>query len=215
MYKKNIIFYYCMKKYNIIILTFICLLLFIGLLKWFNYLVKNNYIVECFTQMQNINESSLTNHTVDLPLTTTVSCKNFCGPTARCAITGQQCFADIDCPGCQLPSSDLKKNQMATKEVPGENAAGKLTWGVTPQFSTLTTDIGTQSKLVTQNKFSKPFMANFGINTWLTSYDSGTKAFDKRYKPRGLQFMPDYPYRYSLSGQFVEEGPLASNAYLT
>jgi hypothetical protein len=203
-----------MKKYYIIIFTFICLLLFIGLLKWFNYLVKNNYIVECFTQMQNINESSLTNHTVDLPLTTTVSCKNFCGPTARCAITGEQCFADIDCPGCQPQLPNLNNNQPTNANVPGENDAGKLTSGVTPQFSTLTTDIGTQSKLITKHKFSKPYMANFGINTWMNSYNSGVKEFEKRYKPQGLQFMPDYPYRYSLSGQFIEEGPLASNAYL-
>ena len=136
-----------MKKYSIIILIFICLFLFIGILKWFNYLVKNNYITECFTQMQPIVEGPQTTHTVSLPLTTTQSCTNFCGPPARCAITGQQCFADIDCPGCQpiLPNS-RKKN---TTNVPGQNDAGKLTLGVTPQFSKLTTDIGTQAKLFT------------------------------------------------------------------
>ena len=203
-----------MKNYNIIILIFICLFLFIGILKWFNYLLKNNYITECFSQMQPIYESSLTNHTVDLPLTTTTSCKNFCGPPARCAITGQQCFADIDCPGCQklIPNLNNKNN---TDNVPGENDAGKLTWGVTPQFSKLTTDIGTQAKLFTNNKFSKPDMANFGINTWMTSFKAGTDAFDKRFKPTNLQFMPEYPERYSLSGQFIEEGPLASNAYFS
>jgi hypothetical protein len=203
-----------MKKYNIIILTFICLFLFIGLLKWFNYLVKNNYIVECFTEMQNIVESSSTNHTVNLPLTTTTSCKNFCGPAARCGITGQQCFTDIDCPGCQ-PYILNKKNNYKTTDIPGENDAGKLTLGVTPQFSALTTDIGTQAKLVTKNKFSKPDMANFGINTWMTSFKNDTKVFNKRYTPTDLQFMPDYSNRYSLSGQFIEDGPLASNAYLS
>jgi hypothetical protein len=201
-----------MKKYSIIILIFICLFLFIGILKWFNYLIKNNYITECFSQMQRIVEGPQTSHTVSLPLTTTQSCTNFCGPPARCAITGQQCFADIDCPGCQpiLPNSG-KKN---TTNVPGENDAGKLTLGVTPQFSTLTTDIGTQAKLFTSNKFSKPAMPNFGINTWSTSFDAGSKEFDKVYKPSGLQFMPDYPNRYSLSGEFIEDGPLPSNAYL-
>jgi hypothetical protein len=203
-----------MKKYNIIILTFICLFLFIGILKWFNYLVKNNYIVECFTQMQNTVESSLTNHTVNLPLTTTKSCKNFCGPPARCAITGQQCFTDTDCPGCQEQISNIKNNYR-TNNVPGENDAGKLTWGVTPQYSTLTTDIGTQAKLVTKNKFSKPDMPNFGINTWMTSFKNDTKAFNNRYKPTDLQFMSDYPNRYSLSGQFIEDGPLASNSYFS
>jgi len=201
-----------MKKYSIIILIFICLFLFIGILKWFNYLVKNNYITECFSQMVPIIEDTSTSHTVSLPLTTTQSCTNFCGPPARCAITGQQCFADIDCPGCQpILTNSGKKN---TTNVPGENDAGKLTWGVTPQFSTLTTDIGTQAKLFTSNKFSKPAMPNFGINTWSTSFDAGSKEFDKVYKPSGLQFMPDYPNRYSLSGEFIEDGPLPSNAYL-
>ena len=201
-----------MKKYSIVILTFICLLLFIGILKWFDYLKQNNFIAECFTQMQNLKESSLTNHTVDLPLTTTQSCKNFCGPPSRCAITGQQCFTDIDCPGCQPYIQNLKNN--VRSDVPGQNDAGKLTLGVTPQFSTLTTDIGTQARLVTKNKFSKPSMANFGVNTWETPFKDETKVFNKRYKTDDLQFMPNYQNRYSLSGQFVEEGPLASNAYL-
>jgi hypothetical protein len=39
--------------------------------------------------------------------------------------------------------------------------------------------------------------------------------FDKRYKPSNVQYMPDYPERYSLSGQFVEDGPFPSNAQLS
>jgi hypothetical protein len=164
--------------------------------------------------MQPIVEGPSTTHTVNLPLTTTQSCKNFCGPPARCAITGQQCFTDIDCPGCQ-PYVPNEKNNYKTNNIPGENDAGKLTLGVTPQFSELTTDIGTQAKLVTKNKFSKPDMPNFGINTWMTSFKNDTKAFNNRYKPTDLQFMSDYPNRYSLSGQFIEDGPLASNSYFS
>ena len=40
------------------------------------------------------------------------------------------------------------------------------------------------------------------------------KMFDKRYKPPQLPYMPDYPKRYSLSGEFIEDGPFPSNAPL-
>ena len=195
------------KKYITLFLIFVSFILFYVIFKWIDYLVGNRYIIETFTNN--------TSHTVDLPLTNTYSCTNFCGPTARCAITGHQCFADTDCPGCQQNTTDMSNNQVTNTVIPGENDAGKLTWGVTPQYSTLTTDIGTQAKLITKDKFSKPVKPNFGIDTWKSSFDQSKQLFDERYKPpNNIQFMPTYPNRYSLSGVFIEEGPIASNAYL-
>jgi hypothetical protein len=139
---------------------------------------------------------------------------NFCAPaTARCAITGEQCMADIDCRGCNPYGPSYT---FSTASVPGDNDAGKLTVGQTPTYSILTTDIGTQAKLFVSNKkkLEKPAMANFGVNTWISAFDGGQKLFDSKYKPSGLQFMPDYEKRYSLTGQFIDDGPLASNAYL-
>jgi hypothetical protein len=78
----------------LIISAFVLLYL---IFKLIDYLVKENYIVECF-----INQNY--SHSVDLPLTTTYSCKNFCGPTSKCAITGEQCFIDADCKGCTIES---------------------------------------------------------------------------------------------------------------
>ena len=205
-------------KYTVIILALLSIIILIGIFNYINYLVKNGYIVECFDSniaLYKDTGSPSTNHTVDLPLTTRYSCKNFCAPaTARCAITGEQCMADIDCPGCNPYGPDSKPPR--TKNVPGDNDAGKLTFGVTPKYSTLTTDIGTQAKLFTDNrtKFDKPAQPNFGINTWITAFNGGQELFDERYKPAGLQFMPNYDNRYSLSGEFIEDGPLASNAYL-
>lgn len=49
-------------------------------------------------------------------------------------------------------------------------------------------------------------MANFGVNTWISAFDGGQKLFDSKYKPSGLQFMPDYEKRYSLTGQFIDDG---------
>lgn len=192
------------KEYYVLILLVISVLLLFGIFQWINYLVRNKFIEEGFT--------SGTSHTVDLPLTTTYSCKNFCGPNARCAISGQQCLADIDCPGCQPNTPPSSSSN--SKDVPGDNDAGKLTLGITPQYSTLTTDIGTQAKIITDNKFSKPPQANFGVDVWTSSFTESEKLFNERYKPSGLQYMPNYPKRYSVTGDFYEDGPLASNSYL-
>lgn len=205
-------------NYTVIILALISLILLFLVLNYSEFLFKHGYFTECFTSnvaLYKDRGSPNTSHSVDLPLTTTYSCRNFCAPaTARCTITGTQCMADIDCMGCN-PYSSTRDG--TSKNVSGDNDAGKLTWGVTPTYSTLTTDIGTQAKIFTSNKkkLDKPAMADFGVNTWTKKFNGSQKLFDERYKPAGLQFMPNYPKRYSATGQFVDDGPLASNAYLS
>jgi len=201
------------KQYNILFLALIFFILTVSIFKWIDYLTNDSYVTEFFTSGP-ISEmyNGSTSHTVDLPLTTTYSCRNFCSPTSRCAITGQQCFTDIDCPGCQPFSPPLPKN--ADTPVPGDNDAGKLTLGVTPQYSPLTSGYGTYQALVTPNPFDKPAMANFGVDTWKASFNEEDYIFNKRYKPPQLQYMPNYPKTYSLTGNFIEDGPFASNATL-
>ena len=182
--------------------------------KWIHYLFKNNYIVECFQQMNNQNESVKTSHTVDLPLTTTYSCKNFCGPTSRCAITGQLCFTDIDCPGCQPYVPPLSNAEKIMDNITGDNDAGKLTVGTTPTYSVLTTDMGTRAKTFIDKKFSKTPSPEFGINVWRSKFNTNEKLFYKRYRPDKIEYMPSYPPRYSVTGDFIDDGPLASNAVL-
>lgn len=191
---------------NIFLPLFALILLFI-IFNMINYLVKDKYIVECFTNGP-VQEDSKTSHTVNLPLNTTYSCQNFCGPTARCAITGQQCLSDIDCPGCQPYSPPLPK----TKDcISGNNDAGKLTSGVTPTYSPLTSGYGTRERVITKDLYSKPSQANFGYNTWRQSFNEEQELFNKRYKPNQLQFMPNYPQMYSITGEFTGDGPLPSN----
>jgi hypothetical protein len=200
-------------SYTFLFLLFISFILLFAIFKWINYLTINKYIVECFGSMQPIPEGPKTSHTVNLPLTTTYSCKNFCGPTARCSITGQQCFTDIDCPGCQPYSPPLPKDNGEC--ISGDDDAGKLTWGVTPQYSSLTVGYGTKAKIITDNVFSKPSQANFGVDTWTSSSNQGLELYDERYKPpSSLKYMPDYSGRYSLTGSFIDDGPIAANAYL-
>jgi len=179
---------------------------------WIHYLATNKYIIECFDSIGQDQEGPDTNHTVNLPLTTTYSCQNFCGPTARCSITGQQCTADIDCPGCQPYVPPLPP---AKSCVPGENDAGKLTVGVTPTFSTLTTDIGTQAKLYTSDPLKKPAQANFGVNTWRSKFDEEEDLFKNRYVCNNYPYLSQYDKRYSNTGMFLQDGPYASNAYLS
>lgn len=198
------------KSYTILFLLLVSCILFVIIYKWIDYLANNKYIVECFANAQ---EGIKTSHTVNLPLTTTYSCKNFCGPTARCSITGQQCLADIDCTGCQPYSPPLPKNNVC---ISGQDDAGKLTLGVTPQYSSLTAGYGTKAAIISNNVFSKPSQANFGVDTWTASSNQGLNLYNKRYKPPStLTFMPSYSSRYSLSGEFIDEGPLAANDYLS
>jgi hypothetical protein len=174
---------------------------------WIHYLVSNDYVREHFT--------SGTSDSVDLPLTTTYSCKNFCGPTARCVITGQQCFTDIDCPGCQKVIPPVTTRSGGDNiMIPGDNDAGKLTWGVTPQYSVLTSGYGTHERVVTEDLYEKPAQANFGVNTWRSAFDQEEELFYKRYKPNGLEYMPKYRHTYTLTGEFVTDGPLPANAPL-
>ena len=197
------------------IYAFLAFLLLVASFYWIHYLVTNQYITECFDTLSQVVQDRGhpdTSHNVNLPLTTTYSCRNLCGPTARCSITGQQCTADIDCPGCQpyVPPLPPTKNC-----IPGENDAGKLTLGVTPTFSTLTTDMGTQAKLITSDPLRKPAQANFGVNTWRSKFDQENEMYQNRYQCDSYPYLSTYQERYSDTGMFLQDGPLASNAYLS
>jgi hypothetical protein len=199
------------KKYNNIFLALFCVVLIFLIFQWIGFLSLNKYIVECFTSNVPEDMNGSTSHSVDLPLTTKYSCKNFCGPAARCSITGQQCTADIDCPGCQPYSPPLPKS---SDSIPGNNDAGKLTYNMTPQYSPLTTGYGTREKIITNNMYSKPAMPDFGVNTWFSAFEEEKDLFDKRYKPPELPNMPKYEKRYTLSGQFIDDGPFPANSEL-
>ena len=207
------------EQYIILFLIAISFLLFVSVFKQIDYLLENDYNLsnfekEGFSPVSPIRDvgDGTTTHTVDLPLNTRYSCQNFCGPTARCSITGQQCFADIDCPGCQPYSPPLPDNN--NKCVPPNDDSGKMTFNQTPHYSELTGDFGSRAKIITGDVNSKPSQANFGVNTWRKTFNEERKIFDQRYKPEQLPYMADYPKTNSITGEFMEQGPLAANAYL-
>lgn len=187
------------------IYLFSSILLFIGVMRWTHYLINSGIIQECFS---GYDDHSKTTHTVNMPLTTTTSCTNMC-INARCSKTGQQCLSDIDCPGCQQVK--LEEENIYTSPVEGNNSAGKLSSAVSPNYSTLTTDIGTKSTVYNPNAI-QPSQANFGENIWFDNYNTENDLFNKRYKPSGLYLMPKYPQKYSITGTFLEDGPLSSNS---
>jgi len=199
---------------KIVLLCILSITLFVMVMSYSSYLINNNYIVECFTSFiaKDIG-SPETNHNVDQPINTKFSCKNMCGPLARCSISGEQCTSDVDCFGC-VPKIN-KTSQESGKNILGVNESGKLTMGVTPTYSTLTTDIGTSASLINKDANDKPPEYNQGVDIWKSSFDNDYKLFNNRYKPpNNLTYEPNYPNRFTMSGEFIDDGPLASNAYL-
>jgi len=204
-----------------VFLLIISVLMFIGIIKWGDYLIKTKKcslkeMKEGFDAYANPTidmGTPETSHTVNLPINTTLSCENMCGPLARCSKTGEQCTSDVDCYGCQ---PKVQINNKKIEEIRGQNDAGKLTGGITPTYSTLTTDIGTQAKLYGKGENLDPPTYFKGVDTWTKPFKVGMEMYNKRYNPNieVLPFLPKYPERKTLSGEFVDDGPLASNAFL-
>jgi hypothetical protein len=152
---------------------------------------------------------------ISMPLNTTYGCKNICGPQNRCSITGEQCSYDRECHGCRPPS---KQSRIKEHKIRGQNDAGNATTEENSTYSTLTTDIGTQTSLYNKNAIGMPSPQYFkGVNKWRKAFNVGQELYDKRYSPSSAnyEFMPTYPIRPSMSGEFNDIGPLAANDYLS
>lgn len=181
---------------------------------------NNNQLKEGFNPNQLLDydtNSPLYSHSVDLPINTDYSCKNFCGPKGQCLITRTQCTSDIDCSGCQPIIPPPPKYLTETDIVP-YNDSGRLIYNQNPQYSELTTDIGTTAKIINKDaKVPRPYL---GLDIWTESYDEGTKLFDDKMAwkfasaPEEYRFIPSYPKTETVTGLFEDNGPTAANAYL-
>jgi hypothetical protein len=158
-------------------------------------------------------------HNVDV-VNNKYSCSNFCGPKSQCAITREQCTSDVDCYGCQPPITEPPK-YLTTTEVKPLNDAGKLTWNQTPQYSSLTSDIGTRASYVKPGSLNQEIVRPYeGYDWWTKSFNYGLSLADKKLvyeyspEPEDYRTIPVYPITRSATGLFYDTGPTASNANL-
>ena len=183
----------------------------------------------------NDRNSPLYSHTVNLPLTDPVSCQNFCGPKARCAITGEQCTSDIDCQGCN--PGPTPQGECLTKDVAPYDATGKLgQQGLT--YSPLTTGYDGENNILAQaypgSKEAQIKKAYQGANSWTESFNKGLELYNMKRKSADMYgegvsqqiedeepdigpskisyYEPKYPTTISATGEFYETTPPASNS---
>jgi len=178
--------------------------------------------------------SPLYSHTVNLPLNNPISCQNFCGPKSQCLLTREQCTTDIDCYGCK--NLTKKQSECITKEVMPYDAAGKLGQNLGLQYSPLTTGYDKHNADFAQiyegSKDSQLKMPYKGLDTWTDSFNKGLELYNKKResadkysegisnavslnnKMNSLVYNSKYPMTVSLTGQFYETTPPASNASL-
>jgi hypothetical protein len=211
-------------KVNIFLFGF-CIILLIIVFKEIDFSVKSGKVFESYNNYNNYNNDvnnfyndnyNVNTSKVDLPLNSSGKCQNGCGPNARCYIGGTQCFTDTDCIGCAL----LQKNSSLNIDTPlaiednvaGENDAGKLSFNSTPQYSKLTSGYGTKQREIIDDFYDAPPPLQYGVNTWSINFATGDSLFKQRYTPTGTSFTPNYPRRTTLSGEFIDDGPLPSNA---
>jgi hypothetical protein len=177
--------------------------------------------------------SPLYSHTVNLPLTHPVSCQNFCGPKAQCALTREQCTSDIDCQGCN--PGPTTQNECITKDVAPYDATGKLgQQGLT--YSPLTSGYDGENNVLAQtypgSKDAQIKKAYQGTNMWSDSFNKGLELYNKKRESaekysedisqqiqdedgpltKSSYYAPKYPTTISATGEFYETTPPASNS---
>lgn len=178
--------------------------------------------------------SPLYSHTVNLPINDPISCQNFCGPKATCAITGEQCTSDIDCYGCN--PGPKQENPCIMEDVPPYDDAGKLGQNQGLQYSPLTTGYNNHgmdfAEVYPGSKDAQIQQPYLGLDLWTKSFNEGLKIYNKKREsadkysegisnviqdfPKGkiTYYEPKYPTTISATGQFYETTPPASNSFL-
>lgn len=200
----------------VVIIGFILFILYIT--NWyFNFSSKEGFDPNALLTYDS--NSPKNSHNVDV-VNNAYSCSNFCGPQSQCAITREQCTSDVDCQGCQPPITAPPK-YLTTTEVKPLNDAGKLTWGQTPQYSTLTTDIGTEAAYAKPGSKKEEIYRSYeGYDRWTKAFNYGLELADKKlvyqYSPEPAEYrsIPVYPVTRTATGLFYDTGPTASNADL-
>ena len=91
---------------------------------------------------------------------------------------------------------------------------GKLSF-LAPDYSPLIHDIGTKSKPLQGDPYIDPPSYNWGFDEWTKKNINMRTVYDKRYEvPPKTVFLSTYPPRPSITGEYIDSGPFASNATL-
>jgi len=145
--------------------------------------------------------SPLTNHNVPLPLTNTLTCRNFCGPASVCSLTQEQCTSDVDCYGCRpkIPPPETP----TSPEPKAYDDAGKLTFQQPLRYSQLTTDL-TRNAMRYGNGAGVP-QGYQGKDLWTTSANFGYDLFLKKRYSLAEPTPTSLPLQTSVTGLFHTE----------
>jgi hypothetical protein len=208
-----------MKITKNIIVIFVSLIIGIVVVTGLYY---NSYFKEGFDPNALLtydSNSPKNSHNVDV-VNNEYSCSNFCGPQSQCAITRQQCTSDVDCQGCQPPITEPPK-YLTNTEVKPLNDAGKLTLNQAPQYSPLTSDIGSRAAYAKPGSKEAEIVRPYeGYDKWTKSFNLGLELADRKLvnqfspEPDEYKSIPTYPVTRSATGLFYDMGPTASNADL-
>ena len=221
-------------KYTIIYI-FLCLFLFRFVVKYGSSVCSSLKIVEGLTEFEKYSQQVIpypedarinynnTNspeysHTVNLPINDPVSCKNFCGPNAKCLLTKEQCTSDIDCQGCN--PGPTKQTACQTKDVKPYDGAGK---GL--QHSPLTTGYNNHNidfaQIYPDSKDAQIRRPYEGLDLWTDSFNKGLELYNKKRSiadkyntdiTTDTSLETKYPTTISATGLFYETTPPASNS---
>jgi hypothetical protein len=117
--------------------------------------------------------------------------------------------------GCQPLKNDLETDPDDLVEP--INAAGKMTFTKTPQYSSLTTDLGTFAAYAKPGSFSAEIPKMYtGYDTWTKSFNYGLELADSKMilDQEDYKLLPQYAVTQTATGMFYDTGPMASNATL-
>jgi hypothetical protein len=147
----------------------------------------------------NTDISSEYSKTVDLPITFPFSCKNFCGPGNKCAITGEQCSNDYDCSGC-------------------ENVNKFKPPKVMPHYNELSSNNEQMDYVYAGSKNNLTPSYTSGQNEWIKNFNFAMKLYNRKelYNNPLDDFeknnVATYPNNVSMTGKCYETTPQGYNA---
>lgn len=153
-----------------------------------------NYKIEGYESL-NLKENA-----IDLPIIFPFQCKNFCGPTNTCAITGETCSNDYDCQGCEsIPYHKPPKVMPYYKELSHDNEQMDYVY------------VGAKNNLT-------PIYPS-GNEEWIYGFNEAMKLYNRRetYNSPLTDFekkiVSDYPITMSTTGQYYNTTASAYNQH--